>query len=80
MNKPLKPDNFYLDVSQVAERYGVSTDTIWRWSRQGDLPKPVKIGPNVTRWRLADLIDHERSFTTCFVVAGWPLNVAALTR
>lgn len=57
-----KPENFYLTVVQVADRYKVSTDTIWRWSREGALPKGLKIGPNATRWRLADLLEHETTF------------------
>lgn len=63
MNKPVSPATLYLDVGQVAERYGVSTDTIWRWKRHGVFPKPVKIGPGTTRWRMSDLLDHDTTFT-----------------
>ena len=58
----------YLNVAQVGERYGVSTDTVWRWSRNGDMPKPVKLSPGSTRWRLSDLIDHESRFSVGFIV------------
>jgi len=34
----------------LAERYGVSRMTIWRWARVGKLPEPVKLGENTTRW------------------------------
>jgi prophage regulatory protein len=44
----------FLTVSQVADRYGVSTDSIWRWKRSGDFPAPVRVGPNCTRWREAE--------------------------
>lgn len=27
--------------------------TIWAWARAGRIPKPVKIGPNTTRWNRA---------------------------
>lgn len=60
--------SLYLNVAQVAERYGVSTDTVWRWSRNGDMPKPVKLSPGSTRWRLGDLIDHESRFSVGFIV------------
>lgn len=73
MNMPLNPEIFYLKVNQVADRYVVSTDTVWRWSRGGELPKPVKVGPNVTRWRLSDLLAHEASFTTFFAIGGFEL-------
>lgn len=58
----------YLNVAQVAERYGVSTDTVWRWSRGGDMPKPFKLSTGSTRWRLSDLIEHESQFSTGFIV------------
>jgi prophage regulatory protein len=64
-----KPENLYLTVAQVADRYMVSTDTIWRWSRSGEFPKGLKIGPNATRWRLADLIEHETTFQVGMIFA-----------
>lgn len=73
MNKPLNPHTLYLTVSQVADRYGVSNDTVWRWSRAGDLPKPVKVGPNVTRWRLSELMAHDATLKTFFAVDGFEL-------
>lgn len=58
----------YLNVTQVANRYGVSTDTIWRWTRDGEMPKAVKIGRNCTRWRMSDLTDHEARFSVGLIV------------
>lgn len=46
--------NFLTD-KQTAGRYGISRPTIWRWVSEGRFPLPVKLGPAVTRWRLADL-------------------------
>lgn len=57
----------YLSVGQVAERYGVSNDSIWRWKRDGEFPAPVRVGPNCTRWRMSDLIEHESQLQACFV-------------
>lgn len=59
----------YLNVDQVAERYGVSTDSIWRWKRNGDFPAPVRVGPNCTRWRMADLLEHESQLRACFAMS-----------
>ncbi|MFD2173373.1 helix-turn-helix transcriptional regulator [Rhodobacter lacus] len=56
----------YLKVDEVAARYGVSIDTIYRWKRNGDFPKARKVGPGVTRWRLSDLIEHEANMQACF--------------
>ena len=66
MTQAYNPGILFISVGEVADRYNVSVDTIWRWARNGDLPRPVKIGPNVTRWRMSDLTDHERSFTAGF--------------
>lgn len=76
MNNPVSPHCFYLTVNQVAERYSVSTDTIWRWARDGDFPKGVKIGSS-RRWRLADLLDYEQTLTTDFLGMAWFRAVAA---
>jgi len=33
----------------------VGPATIWRWTKEGLFPKPVKLGPGVTVWRAADV-------------------------
>jgi prophage regulatory protein len=66
MTTTAKVENLYLSVNQVAKRYGVSSDTIWRWKREGMFPAPVRIGPNCTRWRLSDLNTHDSTLQTCF--------------
>ena len=66
MNKPVNPENLFLTVDQVASRFGVSTDTIWRWKRSGDFPLAVKLSPGTTRWRLSDILAHEATFRACF--------------
>lgn len=43
------------DVKTLADYLGVSINTVWRWSRTGRLPAPIKIGPNSTRWRVGDV-------------------------
>lgn len=48
-------NTLYLSVDQVAHRFGVSKDSIWRWKRKGRFPAPVKLGGTTTRWRLADI-------------------------
>ena len=69
MSQTLSQEICYLNVEQVAIRFGVSTDTIWRWKRNGDFPKAVRIGPNITRWRLEDILEHECTFASCFAVS-----------
>lgn len=49
----------YLSVKQLAERYGVSVHTIWRWAKAEKFPQPVKLGIGVTRWLEADVLEWE---------------------
>lgn len=55
----------YLSVDAVAERYCVSRATIWRWvEAQPNFPKPAKLSPGTTRWKLCDLAAFEASVGT----------------
>ena len=60
-------ENLYLTVAQVAKRFGISTDTVWRWTRDGEFPIPWRMGPNTTGWKLSEVLDFEAKLTTCFV-------------
>jgi len=60
-------ETLYLNVDQVAKRFGVSKDTIWRWKRQNEFPAPVKLGGTTTRWRLADIEDWESQLECGFI-------------
>jgi len=67
-------DTLYLSVDQVAQRFNVSKDSIWRWKRNGEFPRPFKLGGS-TRWRLSDIEDWESRLTCGFVTS---LDVDAL--
>ena len=52
----------YLSDKQLAERFGVSRTTIWRWARSGSgFPKPVSLGPGVSRWHPSAIEKFELS-------------------
>jgi predicted DNA-binding transcriptional regulator AlpA len=44
-----------LAVAEVARVLGISIPTVWRWSSEGRIPPPLKLGKNVTRWDGAEL-------------------------
>lgn len=46
INSPRK----YFTDRDLAARWGVSRDTVWRWKRYGKIPHPLKLGDNSTRW------------------------------
>ena len=56
----------YLSVIQVADRLGVSRDSIYRWKRLGDFPKAYKLSAGSSRWRLADIEAWESNLDTAF--------------
>ena len=34
---------------------GVSEKTIWEWVKAGTFPQPIRIGGNITVWRVSDI-------------------------
>jgi predicted DNA-binding transcriptional regulator AlpA len=49
-----------LTVKELAAALGIHERTCWRLAAmaeagQGDFPRPLRIGPRVVRWRLADV-------------------------
>lgn len=48
------PDAANVRVPVVAALHGVSVVTVWRWSKDGRLPAPVRRG-GVTAWNVGDL-------------------------
>ena len=49
----------YLSDREVALRYAVARATPWRWAADGEFPKPLRLSPGCTRWRLEDLLKWE---------------------
>ncbi|MCY2992376.1 MAG: helix-turn-helix domain-containing protein [Planctomycetota bacterium] len=56
-------ENLLLDTKQVAELLGVGERTLWRWSRSGIAPRPLKIVKTV-RWSAVEVRE--------WVAAGCP--------
>lgn len=54
-----------LSDMQVAQRYGVSRSTIWRWAaQQQGFPSPIALSPGTSRWFLSALLSFEKALTT----------------
>lgn len=45
----------YLRLKQVLAIFPVSASTWWRGVRVGRYPKPVRLGKNMTAWRVEDI-------------------------
>ena len=53
-NKPLPAEGF-ARLPQILGVLGVSRTTFWRGIRAGKFPKPVKLGPRTTVWRVEEI-------------------------
>jgi prophage regulatory protein len=53
--------NKLLTEEQLRARLQISHQTVWRYCREGLLPKPVRLGKRSNRWRLSDIEEFERS-------------------
>jgi prophage regulatory protein len=46
----------YMRQSQIIpDVFPFSSATLWRKVKAGTFPKPVKLGPRITAWRIEDL-------------------------
>lgn len=45
----------YFCDADLAMRFSVARQTIWRWVAEGTFPKPIKLSAGCTRWRAADV-------------------------
>lgn len=45
----------FLRISEVAARTGLSRTTVYEWSADGRLPRPVRLSPRAVRWIEADV-------------------------
>lgn len=49
------PDAAFVRVETVAGLYATTPSSVWRWTKSGHIPKPRKLGPQVTAWNVGDL-------------------------
>lgn len=54
--KIFSPEEQLLRAWDVAKLLGVSIPTVWRWTREGKLPQPMKITQRITVWRKTEII------------------------
>lgn len=47
-----------LNVERVAGLLGVHPRSVWRMAQTGEIPRPIRLGERVVRWRLSDLREH----------------------
>lgn len=52
----------YLRLTQVLKIIPVCKATWWNGCKSGIYPKPYKLGPNITAWKVKDIIECAQSF------------------
>jgi len=55
MENKEKKDKKIIRRSKLAEIFGVSETTIWRWQRDGVIPQPIRLGPRMIGWLSSDI-------------------------
>jgi len=48
-------DNHYQTRQELQKLFKVSPATIYRWIKEGNFPKPVRLGANMVRWKASDI-------------------------
>jgi len=49
------PDSAFVRLPTVATLWATHPATVWRKVKAGQIPQPVKLGPQTTAWRVGDL-------------------------
>lgn len=52
-----------ISAREVAEFYGISHSTLWRWIKDGRVPAPIRIGRR-TFWEAQTLLKHVAGLRT----------------
>ena len=46
----------FMRLPQILQLIPVSKSTWWQGCREGRFPKPIKLGPKTTAWRVEDIV------------------------
>lgn len=60
MNQPEKKYSYASDAD-LALHFGINRATVWKWVRDYGFPAPVKLSPQMSRWKWADIEAWETS-------------------
>lgn len=63
-------NDFYLSVSQVTARLGVSRASLYRWIAADDFPRGHHFSAGCRRWKLSDVLAWEMTREARFVLAS----------
>lgn len=55
MQNQILPETGFIRLPEVLKVFPVSKSTWWAGVKEGRYPKPVKLGPKMTAWRVEDI-------------------------
>lgn len=55
--KTILPRQGMSRASQILPFLPFGSTTLWKWSKEGLFPAPIRISPTITAWRNADVLD-----------------------
>ncbi|MCD8498104.1 MAG: AlpA family phage regulatory protein [Alphaproteobacteria bacterium] len=55
MRNQILPETGFVRLPEVLRVFPVSKSTWWAGVKEGRYPKPVKLGPKMTAWRVEDI-------------------------
>jgi prophage regulatory protein len=55
MYNHILPETGFVRLPEVLKVFPVSKSTWWAGVKDGRYPKPVKLGPKITAWRVEDI-------------------------
>ncbi|MFN7121877.1 MAG: helix-turn-helix transcriptional regulator [Hydrogenophaga sp.] len=55
------PQAGYIREAGLLAIFPFSSATLWRWVQKGTFPKPIKLSPRITAWRLDEVLKWMRS-------------------
>lgn len=55
MHNQILPETGFVRLPEVLKVFPVSKSTWWAGVKEGRFPKPVKLGPKTTAWRVEDI-------------------------
>ncbi len=58
------PETGFLRVTEVLKLIPVAESTWWAGVAKGSFPKPVKLGPKITAWKIEDIREYIDSFSS----------------
>lgn len=55
MDYPILPEIGFIRLPDVLKVFPISKSAWWAGIKEGRFPKPVKLGPKTTAWRVQDI-------------------------